>query len=89
MPHFGRFDMGGMLSRSPTAVTPTASPYVFTAPSNGLVVISGGTVSVVQYGRGASVVALGLTSGVVPVSQGDTITVTWAVTAPTVTFIPS
>lgn len=91
MPHAGRFDMSSFsnLARSPSSVTPAASPFVYTAPANGIAVVSGGAVSVVQYGRGSTLTALGLTSGVVPMSQGDTLTVTWAVSAPTITFIPS
>lgn len=91
MPHFGRFDMSSFsnIARSPASQTAGASPFVYTAPANGIVIVSGGTVSLVQYGRQGTLTALGLTSGTFPIVQGDTVTVTWVVTAPTITFIPS
>lgn len=73
---------------SPTfGITVGASPFTYTAPYPLAVVISGGTVSLVSYGRGASLVALGLLQGVVELNTGDSVRVTY-VTAPTITAIP-
>lgn len=72
----------------PASISVGASPFTYTAPSDGLVIVSGGTVSLVQYGRGASTTALGLLGGIIPVLKGDTVTVTWAISAPTMTFMP-
>lgn len=88
MPHFGRIDMSPSTASTPTAMTVSGSPYVFTAPSDGLVVLSGGTVSLVQYGRGSTLTALGLVGGLIPVVKDDTVRITWAISAPSLTFIP-
>jgi hypothetical protein len=71
------------------AVTPAvgASPASFTAPSDGLYVVAGGTVSALDYGRSGAFVGLGVTAGPVPIKQGDVLRVTYTV-APVVRFIP-
>lgn len=69
----------------PVALTVGASPYSFQAPSAGTVVVNGGTVTGLDFTRdGATLIAF--PSGVVPVSAGDTVIVTYAV-LPTMTFI--
>ena len=65
-----------------------ASPFTYTAPYAMAVAITGGAVSLITYKRGATVVSLSLLSGLAELSQGDAITVTWAVSAPTMTAIP-
>jgi hypothetical protein len=70
-----------------TPITVTASPSSFTANENGSFVISGGTVSNIQITRGVTTIAVGFTSGIVPVKQNDIVIVTWTV-IPTVNFIP-
>ena len=67
--------------------TLSSSPYSFAAPSNGSLVISGGTVSGVTLTRGRLTVDLGATSGHFPASTGDTFKITYTV-APAVTFLP-
>jgi hypothetical protein len=64
-----------------------ASPFTYTAPYPMAVVLSGGTVSLVSYRRGASLVALGLLSGIVELNTGDSLQVTY-LTTPTMTAIP-
>lgn len=70
------------------AITVTASPFAYTAPSAGTVVLSGGTVSAVTLKRGApAAISMGETAGVVPVSAGDIVTTTYSV-LPTMSFVP-
>ncbi|CAJ8797178.1 Uncharacterised protein [Burkholderia pseudomallei] len=70
------------------AVTVGASPFAYTATSAGMVVISGGTVSAVTLKRGSpAAISVGETSGVVPVSAGDIVSVTYSA-APTMSFVP-
>lgn len=66
-------------------VTVGASPFTYVAPDAGRVVVQGGTVSLIELGRKATFVALGITAGVVPVSRGDSVRVTYTV-LPTLTF---
>lgn len=69
-----------------SAITVTASPFTYTLPSNGYVVINGGTVSAINVKRINSYVT-GLTGGVIALSRGDSVVVTYTV-APTMTFMP-
>ncbi|KVD81920.1 hypothetical protein WS62_23475 [Burkholderia sp. ABCPW 14] len=70
------------------ALTVGASPFAYTAQAAGTVVISGGTVSAVTLKRGSpAAISVGETAGVVPVSAGDIVTVTYTV-APTMDFVP-
>lgn len=69
-------------------VTVGASPFTFTAPANGTVAISIGTVSAVTLIRQGVSVATGVTDGLIPVSRLDQVQITYAV-APTVAFLPS
>lgn len=71
---------------APAAITVGASVFSYKAPDAGIVIVTGGTVSVIEYGRGGVFTTTGLTTGVVPVSKGDTVRVTYAV-LPTMTFI--
>lgn len=70
------------------AVVVGASPYAYQANESGSLSVKGGTVSVISITRAAVVFVTGLTSGIIPVSLGDTITVTYTV-LPTLTFIPN
>lgn len=69
-----------------SAVTVGASPYSYTSADDGLVVVVGGTVSALAYGRNGSFTALGIVAGLVPVKFGDTVRITYTA-APTVSFI--
>jgi hypothetical protein len=82
----------GMLQGQPTgnisALIPGVSPYSYQATQGGSVVISGGTVSIVELSRdGVAYYATGQTSGMFPVSMGDVLRVTYTV-VPTMTFVP-
>lgn len=70
------------------AVTPGASPYTYTAPAAGSVVITGGTVSAIQLKRGTTTITVASASpAVVPVSAGDQVITTYTA-APTMSFVP-
>ena len=81
---------GGDSSRSYAAKTITVggSPFSYTATGNGMVIVSGGTVSLVQFSRdGTTFLSVGFTAGIVPVRKKDIVRVTYTV-APTMTFVP-
>jgi predicted Rossmann-fold nucleotide-binding protein len=67
------------------SVVPGASPFTYTAPDPGRVVVQGGTVTLIEVGRQGTFVLAGVIAGVLPVSRGDQVRVTYAV-APTMTF---
>lgn len=67
-------------------VTLGASPTTYTASVNGMLLIVGGTVSVVQLQR-VNTYTTGLTAGLFPLSIGDKLSLTYTV-APTVTWFP-
>lgn len=68
------------------AVTAGPSPFTYQAPKKGFVIITGGTVSAVQFTR-VGTYTTGMVSGMFPVSLGDKLTVTYS-GAPTITFVP-
>jgi hypothetical protein len=70
-----------------TAVAVTASPFAYQAAKKGFLIITGGTVSLVQFTR-VDTYSTGMVSGMFPVDLGDTITVTYS-GAPTITFVPT
>ena len=88
MPHSGELwaTMVAPNPALPAAVSLGASPATWTASKPGTLIVSGGTVSLVEIGRGASFVVAGLIGGMIPVSAGDQVRVTYLV-APTVTFL--
>ena len=69
-------------------VTVGNSPFTWTAPYPVAAVVSGGSVSIVSYTRGLSVLPLGITQGIIELNTGDSLTITWLVTKPTLTIIP-
>lgn len=85
--------VNALVDRAETPVEASSTPAVpvspasFVAASDGLYVVSGGTVSAIDYGRGGAFTSLGVTGGVVPIKQGDTLRVTYS-SAPVVRFIP-
>ena len=79
-------------SKFATLITPSvgASPYTYTLPEDGLVTISGGTVSAIDISRDRATTfnASGLlTGGDITAAHGDAIKITYTV-APTVKFYP-
>lgn len=72
----------------PFGITVGASPFVYVAPYAMAIIVAGGSVSVLTYSRGGVSAALGLLGGSIELSAGDSLTVTWLVTKPTMTGIP-
>lgn len=69
------------------SVTLTGSPFTKSFGTNGMLTVSGGTVSAIDYRRGTtgSFASIGTTSGPIPVKALDAVRITYTV-APTVTF---
>jgi len=72
--------------RAAAAITVGASVFSFAARATGVVIVAGGTVSLVELGRNGTFTGIGVIAGVVPVSQDDTVRVTYTV-VPTMTFV--
>jgi len=77
----------GQPSAAEVALAVGISPFSYLAPTRGNVLINGGTVSAVQITRSLTTLT-GLTSGFFPLSNGDTLTVTYS-GLPTMTWYPS
>lgn len=82
----------GLWSGTPTqnlsAVTVGNSPFSFTAPAGGTLIVNGGSVSKAEYSRdGLTFYTTGQTNGMFPLSQGDVLRITYS-GAPTLTFVP-
>lgn len=85
-----RFVMPSRNDILPSAISPGASPYTYrntnSYPIN--VIIQGGTVSSITFSRdNITNYNTGITTGIVTLSSGDYLTVTYTV-APTMTQIP-
>lgn len=70
-----------------STVTVGTSPFSVQTTQKGFYIVQGGTVTLVQWARGTTNHSLGATQGAFPVSQGDTLIITYSA-APTVTFVP-
>lgn len=71
------------------AVTPGASPYSYSTPSGGFLIVQGGTVSLIEFSRdGVTYRNYGVVAGPIPASSNDIIRITYTV-APTLTFVPT
>jgi predicted Rossmann-fold nucleotide-binding protein len=70
----------------PAAITVGASPFSYKAMGDGVVIVTGGTVSLIEYGRNGTFTTTGITVGLVPVSRGDTVRVTYTA-LPAMTFV--
>lgn len=69
--------------------TPVSSPDVYSATRRGSMLISGGTVTAVEFSRdGVTFYDTGITSGPVWLNATDRVRVTYAV-APDMVFVPS
>jgi hypothetical protein len=61
------------------AVTVTGSPFIYTAPSKGFAIVSGGTVSDIEFSRTVGVFyPTGQTAGVFPMSANDQLKITFS-----------
>jgi hypothetical protein len=70
-----------------SAVTPGASPYTYTAPRKGFLIVNGGTVSQISYSRSGTFHVTGQISGMVNMNQYDQVQITYSA-APTLTWVP-
>lgn len=71
---------------APSTVTLGASPDIQTASVDGAYLVSGGTVTAIEYRRGGANYATGVVAGQFVVASGDSIRITYTV-APTVYFV--
>lgn len=63
-------------SGSESVITVGVSPFSYTTPDDGFVLVQGGTVSAISITR-KSAYATGLTAGMFPVGRGDILIVTY------------
>ena len=68
-------------------VTPGASPYTYRTQLEGSLSVVGGTMSALSLTRAGASVSLATSTPMIPLSQGDAVTITYTV-APTLKFIP-
>jgi hypothetical protein len=81
--------LSGQPTSTPVSVTVGTSPFSYVAPLGGTVILQGGTTSAVSISRdGLTFYLTGVTAGCFPLSQGDTLKVTYTVGPPTMTFMP-
>lgn len=79
----------GLAPGNVVPLTLDPSPYLYSAPAKGFVLISGGTVSLIRFSRdGVTYYATGETAGQFTLSAQDFLEVTYTV-APTMTFVPT
>lgn len=79
----------GLPPEKEVGVTLTGSPFVYSAPKKGSVIVSGGTVSAIDFSRdGTTFYSTGATAGMFTVNKSDLLRITYTV-APTVTFVPT
>lgn len=70
------------------AIVPAGpSPFTYTASKRGALAIVGGTVSAISLQRSRVTLTLAANSGLVPVANGDQITITYSV-PPALSFVP-
>jgi hypothetical protein len=78
----------GIPPSAEVAVSVTASPFTYTAPKKGFVIVSGGTVSIIAFSRTPGVFyPTGQTSGMFQVAFNDSLQVSYTA-APTIIFVP-
>lgn len=79
----------GLAPSAESPISPGVSPYEYSAPVKGSVILSGGTVSLVEFTRdGSTYYDTGQTSGMFALNAQDRLRITYAV-VPTMTFVPS
>lgn len=69
-------------------IAPVISPFKFTASSTGALMVSGGTVTSISLTRGVTTIPTGQTSGNIPMSNGDIVSIAFSV-APNIAFVPA
>lgn len=72
-----------------SVVTVGTSPFSYVAQQAGTVILSGGSTTSVKFSRdGNNFYLTGVTAGMFPVSQGDTLQITYPGALPTMVFVP-
>ena len=84
---------GGLFTGQPTGpVAPLrvgSSPFTYLATQGGTVIVQGGTTTQIQFTRGdGNFYVVGTTAGMFPLSQGESLVVTYSVGPPTMTWVP-
>lgn len=74
-------------SNNSSSVSPTGSPYTYTAINPGFLIVNAGTVTLIEFARNGTFITVGVLAGIFPVGINDQLRITYAV-APTLTFIP-
>ena len=79
----------GTAPSAEASITVTASPFTYTAPRKGNVIVNGGTVSQIKFSRTTGVsYVIGVTAGMFNLDFGDSLIVTYS-GKPTMTFVPT
>jgi hypothetical protein len=83
----------GLLKGQPTGpVAPLVvgpSPFTYLAPAGGTLIVQGGTTTQIQFTRGdGNLYVVGTTAGMFPLSQGDSLVVTYSLGPPNIVFVP-
>lgn len=79
----------GLPPAAEVAVTPGVSPYTYSAAVRGSLLVSGGTVSLIEFSRdGITFYNVGQTSGMFLLNAADRLRITYTV-VPTITFVPT
>jgi hypothetical protein len=78
----------GLPPSAETVLAPKASPFTYTAPRQGYVIVNGGTVTAIAVSRSGTFYPTGLTAGSFQVSQNDQLRVTFSV-IPSMVFLPT
>lgn len=79
----------GLAPAAEFPVVGTGSPFTYTAPRGGFMILTGGTVSAVEFSRdGVTFYSYGTTAGTFPLSSSDRIRITYTV-VPVMTFVPT
>jgi hypothetical protein len=79
----------GLPPGNETALTIGASPYTYVAGVKGSLIVSGGTVSAIDFSRnGTTFYSTGQTAGMFALNARDSLRITYAV-LPTATFVPT
>jgi hypothetical protein len=67
--------VGGQ-ANAPQSIAVGASPFSYESQGAGIVIVQGGTVTALDYGRNGAFTALGVTQGPIQISAGDVLRVT-------------
>jgi len=78
---------GTVAAPNEIVLAPTASPFTYDVPANGMLLVSGGVVTSISLTRQGTYI-LGIENGVVPVAAKDVVAITYT-SAPTVVFFPT